>query len=334
MAAGGRDALGTVEHYATPTVANGKVYAATQTQLVTYGLFLAINPSAGNNQTGNAGTTLPIPITVIASNPYTGSPVQGVTVTFSDGGKKGTFSSPTAVTDSTGKASSTYTLPAIAQTVTITVSSPGYASATFTERGNVGPVAAMSFVSGSKQIGTVGTTLPLPLVIKAKDAAGNLVTGASVSFTDGNGGRFSPNPAITGSNGQATTSYTLPTVAKSLTVTASVGSVSVKASFQSTPGPATAMKIVQGNNQTAHVNTKLAKALIVSVGDQYNNGIAGLTVTFTDNGAGGTFSTTMPVTNNMGQATVTYTTPSHTGTVTITASYSTLTPAVFTETVN
>jgi hypothetical protein len=94
------------------------------------------------------------------------------------------------------------------------------------------------------------------------------------------------------------------------------------------------MKLVQGNNQSAHVNTKLAKSLIISVGDQYNNGIAGLTVTFTDNGAGGTFSTTTPVTNNMGQATVTYTTPSHTGTVSITASYSTLTPVVFTETVN
>jgi hypothetical protein len=334
MAAGGRDALGTVEHYATPTVANGKVYAATQAQLVTYGLFPAINPSAGNNQTGNAGTTLPIPLTVLASNPYTGSPVSGVTVTFSDGGKKGTFSSPTAVTDSSGRASSTYTLPAIAQTVTVTVSSPGYASATFTERGNVGPVAAMSFVSGTKQIGTVGTTLPLPLVVRAKDAAGNLVTGASVSFTDGAGGKFTPNPAITGSNGQATTSYTLPTVAKSLSVTASVGAVSVKASFQSTPGPATAMKIVQGNNQTAHVNTRLAKALVVSVGDQYNNGISGLTVTFTDNGAGGMFSTTSPVTNNLGQASVTYTTPSHTGTVSIKASYSTLTPVVFTETVN
>ena len=82
------------------------------------------------------------------------------------------------------------------------------------------------------------------------------------------------------------------------------------------------------------MNTKLAKSLVVSVSDQYSNGISGLTVTFTDNGAGGTFSTTMPVTNLHGQATVTYTTPAHTGTVTINASYSTLAPVVFTETVN
>jgi hypothetical protein len=334
MATGGRDSLGIVEHYATPTIANGKVYAGTETQLVVYGLFPSVNPAAGNNQTGNAGATLPVPITVVATNPYTGSPVSGVTVTFSDGGKHGTFGSPTAVTDSNGQASSTYKLPNLPQTVTITVSSPGYASATFTEQDNVGPVASLAVVSGSKQVGTVGTTLPLPLVIRAKDAVGNLVTGASVSFTDGSGGTFNPNPAITASTGEATTSYTLPTVAKSLTVVAAAGSVKVNVSEQATAGPATAVSVVTGNNQTAHVNTKLPKSLVVGVSDQYGNGIPGLTVTFTDNGAGGTFSTTTPVTNAHGQATVTYTTPSQTGTVTINATYSTLPSAVFTETVN
>jgi hypothetical protein len=334
MATGGRDSLGIVEHYATPTIANGKVYAGTETQLVVYGLFPSVNPAAGNNQTGTAGATLPVPITVVATNPYTGSPVSGVTVTFSDGGKHGTFSSPTAVTDSNGQASSTYKLPNLPQTVTITVSSPGYASATFTEQDNVGPVASLAVVSGSKQVGTVGTTFPLPLVIRAKDAVGNLVTGASVSFTDGSGGIFNPNPAITASTGEATTSYTLPTVAKSLTVVAAAGSVKVNVSEQATAGPATAVSVVTGNNQTAHVNTKLPKSLVVGVSDQYGNGIPGLTVTFTDNGAGGTFSTTTPVTNAHGQATVTYTTPSQTGTVTINATYSTLPSAVFTETVN
>jgi hypothetical protein len=334
MAAGGRDSLGAIGHSATPIVANGKVYAGTQTQLVSYGLFPEVNAVTGGGQTGYAGTTLPIPITVKATNPYTGAPIPGVTVTFGDAGKKGTFSNPTAVTDSNGQASSTYKLPNLPQTLTLTVSSPGYSSATFTEQDNVGPVAALSVVSGSKQVGTVGTTLPLPIVVRAKDAVGNVVPGATVAFADGTGGTFSPNPAITDSTGQVATSYTLPTVAKSLTVTASVGSVKTTCAEQSNAGPATAMTIVQGNNQTAHVNTKLAKALIVSITDQYQNGIPGLTVTFTDNGAGGTFSTTAPITNNHGQASVTYTTPANTGTVNITATYSTLPPAQFTETVN
>ena len=74
--------------------------------------------------------------------------------------------------------------------------------------------------------------------------------------------------------------------------------------------------------------------MIVSVTDQYGNGLSGLTVNFTDNGAGGTFSNASPVTGATGQVSVTYTTPSVTGTVTIDATYGTLSPAVFTETVD
>ncbi|HLZ43525.1 MAG TPA: hypothetical protein VKQ11_21340 [Candidatus Sulfotelmatobacter sp.] len=330
----GRDTLGTVAHYATPIVANGKVYMGTQTQLVGYGLFPEINSNGGSNQTGNAGSTLPVPIAIVAIDPYSGNPLPNVTITFSDGGKGGTFSSATAVTDSSGRASTFYTLPTTPQTVTITATSPRYSTANFIETGVVGPVASLGFVSGSKQIGTVGTTLPVALVVRAKDAVGNLVPNVSVTFTDGSGGTFSPNPAITGSNGQASTSYTLPAVAKFLTVTASVGLISAKVSEQSVAGPATKINIVQGNNQSAGVNTKLPKNLIVSVVDQYGNGISGLTVAFTDNGAGGVFSNPNPVTNNLGEASTAYTTPGQSGTVIIDASYSTLAPAMFTETVN
>jgi hypothetical protein len=334
MAAGGRDTLGTIGHFATPIVANGKVFAGTQTQLVTYGLFPALVPTTGNGQTGAAGTTLPTALTITANNPYTGLPISGVPVTFSDGNKGGVFSSPTGTTDSNGQASTTYTLPKTPQTVTVTVTSSGYAPATFTETDVVGPVASLSTVSGGKQTGTVGTTLPLPLVVKAKDAVGNVVPNASIVFNDGLGGTIVPNPAITGSNGQVSVTYTLPTVAKTITVTASNGSVTDKITEIAVPGPPASVNIVQGNNQTAHVHNLLPKSLIVQVVDQYLNGIAGLTVTFTDNGAGGTFSTTTPVTNSAGKATVTYTTPPVTGTVTIDATYGSLPPAVFTETVN
>ena len=335
MAAGGRDTLGTIGHFATPIVANGKVYAGTQTQLVTYGLFPQINGTAGNGQTGNAGSTLPIPITVVASNPYTGAPISGVTVTFADGGKKGIFSNPTAVTDTNGQASSTYTLPNLPQTLTLTVTAPGYASASFTEQDNVGPVATLAVVSGAKQSGTVGTTLPLPIVVRAKDAVGNLVPNASVNFTDGLGGKFNPNPAVTGSNGQASTTYTLPTVAKNaITVTVTSGSAILRITEQSVAGPPIQLVIIQGNNQTAHPNNKLPKTIIVELEDQYNNGIANQTINFSDNGAGGSFSPASAVTGTTGRATTTYTTGPNTGVVTINATFGTLPPAVFTENVD
>jgi hypothetical protein len=289
-----------------------------------------LSPNGGNNQSGMVGTVLPTALSVLATS--NGAPVSGVSVAFSDGGAGGTFGTPTAVTASNGTASSTYT-PQTAGAITVTAASSGYTSATFSETGTP-LVATLTDVSGGKQSGTVGTTLPLPIVMKAKNAAGQAVSGAPITFTDGGlGGTFSPNPGITGSNGQASTVYTLPTAAKIITVTGTDGSVHVNATETSVPGPATTLAIVSGNNQTGTHGKALAKKLVVSVVDQYSNPISGVTVTFTDNNSGGTFSTKTPVTGTNGQASVTYTCGSQAGVVTINASTSTLGPVNFTETV-
>jgi hypothetical protein len=286
--------------------------------------------NAGNNQSGQVSTLLPTALSVLATN--NGTPVQGVSVTFSAGSAGGTFGTPTAVTGSNGIASSTYTLPATAQTVTVTASATGYSSAVFTETATPA-VATVTTVSGGKQSGVVGTTLPLPITVKAKNSSGVIVVGAPITFADTVGGTFSPNPAVTGSNGEASTTFTLPTVAKILTVTATDSPATVNITETATAGPATALTIVQGNNQSANPHNLLPKKLIVKVADKYGNGIVGVTVTFTDNGAGGTFSTTTPVTASNGEATVGYTTGSTAGTITISASTSTLGPVNFTETV-
>ena len=290
---------------------------------------LTLSPTAGNNQTGSVGVTLPVPLNVTATN--NGTLVSGATVTFSDGGAGGTFSTPVATTNSSGMASTTYT-PNTTGTITITASSPGYATASFTETIG-GGVATLTVVSGGKQSGTVGSTLPLAIVIKAKNSSGQIVSGASITFSDGSTGSFSPNPAITGTNGQASVTYTLPKVPKTYTVTGTSGTASVRVTESAVIGPPTTFLISNGNNQTAHPNTTLPKQLVVKLTDQYNNPIPNATVTFTDNGAGGTFSTTTPLTNNFGQASVTYTTGSSTGTVTINATTSTLPALSFKESV-
>ncbi len=291
---------------------------------------LALSATAGNNQSGMVSTTLPTALSVLASS--SGTPVPGVNVTFSDGGAGGVFGTPNATTGSDGTASSTYTLPANVETVTVTVSSSGYTSASFTET-STPKVTAITLVSGGAQSGTVGTTLPAQITVKAKNGTA-AVSGAPITFSDGGvGGTFSPNPATTASNGQASTSYTLPKVPKTITVTAADGSISLKITEKSVAGPATTFAIVSGNNQTAHVKTKLTKNLVVSLKDQYGNPISGATVTFTDNGAGGTFSANSILTTVAGQASVSYTTGPNTGTVTITSSTGSLTPLNFTETV-
>jgi len=291
----------------------------------------ALTATAGNNQSGMVSTSLPTALTILATS--NGSPVSGVSVAFSDGGAGGVFGTPVATTNGSGNASTTYTLPATVQTVTITAISSGYTSATFTET-STPSVTSITLVSGGKQTGTVGTALPLPFVVRAKNSSGKTVSGAPISFTDGGvGGSFSPNPATTGSTGQASTTYTLPKTVKNITATGTDGSVSVVVTAKSVVGPPSSLTISSGNNQSANRNTKLTKNLVVSLKDQYGNPISGVTVTFTDNGAGGIFSTTTPVTTTAGLASVSYTTGSTSGTVTISASTSTLGPLNFTETV-
>src|SRR5713226_9394268 len=109
---------------------------------------LTLTPTAGNNQSGSVGTILPTALTVLAENLNSGNPEPGVSVSFSDGGAGGTFGTPVATTDSNGNASTTYTLPATAQTVTISATSSGYSSATFTETATT-PVLALAATAGN-----------------------------------------------------------------------------------------------------------------------------------------------------------------------------------------
>jgi Bacterial Ig-like domain (group 1) len=316
-----RDALGDAPHFATPLVANGKVYVGTNTQVKVYGLFPELNPSAGNFQSATVNTA--ITLTAQAVNPYTSAGLPNVAVTFSDGGKGGVFNPATVNTNSSGNATTSYTLPKTSGSVTITAASSGYTTATFSETAVAGPPATIATVSGFGQSGPVGTALPAPLVAKVKDTYGNIVVGAQVTFTDaGLNGAFQPNPATTGTNGEASTNFTLPTVAKSsFAVTASSGSAT-PAVFHETSlaGTPASVTTAGGNKQTGTPGTQLPKALQVSVKDQYGNGVPNMTVNFSDNGAGGTFSTPSPVTNSEGGASTLYTLPGVPGTWTITAS--------------
>jgi hypothetical protein len=320
-----RDALGLAPHFATPLVANGRVYVGTNTQLKVYGLFPELNPSTGNFQLGTVNT--PITLTAQAVSPYTGAGIAGVPVTFSDGGRGGVFNPATTNTDSNGNAATTYTLPKISGGVTIAAASSGYTTATFTETAMAGAPASIATVSGYSQSGPVGTTLPAPLVAKVKDTYGNLVINAPVTFTDaGLNGTFQPNPATTGTNGQASTNFTLPTVTKTnFSVTASSGSAT-PAIFHETSvaGAPASLTITAGNKQTGTHGTQLPKALETTVKDQYGNGVPNVTVNFTDNGSGGSFSATAPLTNSQGIASTLYTLPGVPGNWTITATVGSL----------
>ena len=79
------------------------------------------------------------------------------------------------------------------------------------------------------------------------------------------------------------------------------------------------MSIASGNNQTAAPHTPLAP-IVLKVLDAQGYPVPGITVHFTDNGAGGSFAATSIITNSTGTATAQYTTGANTGKVIITSS--------------
>jgi len=322
--AGTRDTLPTTAHFATQTVANGKVYVATRQNLVVYGLFPALLTVAGNNQTAIVNTVLPVALKIKAVDPYSGQPFSGVTVTFSDGGKGGTFSTTTPVTDANGFASTTYTLSKIARTVTITASVAGFAGAVLTETGTPAAPKWIVPLKGNNQSAPVTTQLPAALVVKVADQYSNGVPGITVNFNDGGaGGKLFPTSAITDSLGRATTLYTTSTKAALVTINASALSLAILHMHETaTAGPATNLAAVSGGGQTAPASTQLAQNLVVHVSDQYGNAVPNASVVFSDGGAGGSFSAVPATSDTSGNASVAYTTPPSSGVYHISASVS------------
>jgi hypothetical protein len=330
-----RDTLPPVGHFATQTVANGRVYVATQNSLEAYGLFHVANVTRGGAQTAPVNTALPAPIQVLAANPYNGQPDAGATVNFSDGGKGGSFNPPSAVTDSGGNASTTYTVPKKAGTYTLTISGTGFGKVTTTATASPGPAIKIVAYGGAKQTGAAGSNLARPIIAQAQDDFFNGVPGVTVNFTANKGAVPNPSSAVTDATGFARTTLRLPTTVSTITVTgSSAGFKNISYAEYSVAGPAASIAITSGNNQFAPAGTLLPQALTVLVADQYGNPVSGVSVDFDDGRAGGTFSNSNPeVTSGSGTSTQFYTLPPSAATITITATVAGVaSPAVFTET--
>jgi hypothetical protein len=170
----------------------------------------------------------------------------------------------------------------------------------------------------------------VPLAVVVKNAAGNPVQGASVTFTapaSGAGGMFS--------NGQTTitgTSDANGDVSEIFTANQSVGSYSVTAAaatgttatFQLTNSSITLSTLAGASPQTAPLGTACAPLTVVAR-DAAGNLVSGITITFTApaSGAGGTFSngqaTTTATTDINGQASASLNANQTTGSYTVTA---------------
>jgi hypothetical protein len=197
------------------------------------GSAVAIVLSSGNKQTGPAGSTLPNPLAAKVQDAYSNG-VSGIAVNFS-ANNGGSVIPTSAVTDITGKASTSLKLPTTISTVTVTATS-GTFTTRFTEYSVAGAATKIAVTGGNNQTGSRGTQLPQALTVLVTDQYGNPVSGNNVAFSDGGkGGTFAnPNPAPTSASGTATQLYTLPSTPGPVSISATATGVTTPAVFSET----------------------------------------------------------------------------------------------------
>jgi Bacterial Ig-like domain (group 1) len=157
------------------------------------------------------------------------------------------------------------------------------------------------------------------------------VAGAAVTWTvQAGGGAVDAATSTTDAEGNAVVHWTLGTVAGADTlIGTSVDGATSIITATAVAGPATAVTIVSGDAQSVSAGA-VAQPLVVKVADQYGNGVAGATVTWSVSGL--TLDNTTTTTDAAGLAQVVPTMSGTSGAYTITASVTGFAPVTFTET--
>jgi len=173
-------------------------------------------------------------------------------------------------------------------TTVITAEQSDVTSNTSTVTVLVGPAAAIALVSGDAQTKTVGTALDNPFVVKVIDAKGNPVSATAVPFAvTAGGGTLSGENITTGTDGTASSTLILGTIAGANTVTAtSAGLDGSPVTFNAT-GTAGA---VSASQSTVDATTPVVadgattSTITITAKDQYGNPIQGKAVVLSSTG--------------------------------------------------
>ncbi len=142
----------------------------------------------GDGQTEFTGESLPISIRAKVFDAF-GNPVPRVTVKFSPGAGSGSTGPATALTDTLGQASTTWTLGKLGGTQSLEVGPEGIKPLTFTATAHFGTVAAVD--SGNPingQVGLVGSAVNLAPAVRLTGKNGRPIEGIGVTFSVAAGG--------------------------------------------------------------------------------------------------------------------------------------------------
>ncbi len=254
-----------------------------------------LQPAPGTPLSGTAGSTLPNPIKVqvYAAN---GPAIPNIGVAISTGSNSRLTNASCAgsagglaMTDATGVATCNVVLNGVPGSRPLTVTIPesgigngsGLSVATYPLTILPGDAANIKIISGANQVVVTGETLPAPFLIQVTDAFGNPIPGAPVTWTVLSGSIILTGPsAITTVTGEAIASgYVSSKGGSTISVQVTVGSVS--ATFTVLVSiPATTIKIVSGNNQSAQINMPFTAPLVVQLQDSSGNAASYAQVSF------------------------------------------------------
>jgi hypothetical protein len=147
----------------------------------TAGSAAGVHVVSGDNQSGQVGTELPVPLVVEVVD-ADGNPVPGAGITWTVTGGGGSVDPPTGTTDASGQASTHWTLGSLPITNTVEAFGP-VGSATFTATATTGLPAALAMRTQPSSTAQVGIPFSRQPVVQLRDAQGNDVAQSGVAVT-------------------------------------------------------------------------------------------------------------------------------------------------------
>ncbi|MBS1120708.1 MAG: Outer rane lipoprotein omp16 precursor, partial [Deltaproteobacteria bacterium] len=321
------DANGRVSATATATaVAGSYTIDATAPGVVGAAQFALANSSgapsfitvvSGTPQVTTVGTAFGAPLVARVTD-ASGNPVPNTSVTFTPpaSGASATTSAATAVTDGSGFAqvnASANTVTGNYQVAATIVGGATPAQFDLANRPDAPQTLTIDALS-TPQSALVGTPYPVPLRAVVADQFGNPVPGVTVTYAAPSSEptvTLSTTSPATDANGTTSVVAVAGTMAGTFPVTATVTGVA-PGTFTLTnlpPSVGPAAITVAGGGQTTLATTEFPAPLVIRVTDASGDPVAGVAVNLAlpSTGPSATASTTAPVTDSNGEATITLT---------------------------
>ncbi len=255
-----------------------------------------VTAQSGDAQSAQVSTAVGTPPSVVVRDAR-GNPVPGITVQFIVTAGGGTVTGGSALTNASGIAAvGSWTLGTAAGTQTLVARIQGLPDVVFTATATAGAVSAVQAVTVTA-LGNLAANSLVPTApsVRVVDAAGNPISGVSVTFTPDpalTSGTVTGGTQVTNANGIATvTSWRVGTISNTTAALRVVvagfaqGGQELLFSATVTAGPAAFLTVGPGSvpNQVNQVNTggAVTTAPSVRITDAFGNGVANATVIFT-----------------------------------------------------